>query len=111
MNTLTARQRWTRFAAPSRFYGLAGRLIPWCWAVTLILGAAGLWVGFAIAPTDFQQGDAYRILFVHVPVAWMSIGEATIGTSTMRSSSTFEASMPSVWCAFCAVAGTALTVM
>jgi heme exporter protein C len=68
-----ARLRWSTFAAPSRFYALAGQLIPWCWAVTLALGAAGLWVGFGIAPTDFQQGDAYRIIFIHVPAAWMSM--------------------------------------
>lgn len=65
--------RWTTFAAPSRFYALAGRLIPWFWAVALVLGAAGLYVGFAIAPTDFQQGDSYRIIFIHVPAAWMSM--------------------------------------
>jgi heme exporter protein C len=64
---------WTTYAAPSRFYGLAGRLIPWCWAAALALGVAGLWVGFAIAPTDFQQGEAYRIIFIHVPAAWMSM--------------------------------------
>jgi len=69
----SAKLRWSTFAAPSRFYALAGRLIPWCWAVTVVLGLAGLWVGFAIAPTDFQQGDAYRIIFIHVPAAWMSM--------------------------------------
>lgn len=68
-----AKLRWTRFAAPSRFYALAGRLIPWFWAVALVLTAAGLWTGFAIAPTDFQQGDAYRIIFIHVPAAWMGM--------------------------------------
>jgi heme exporter protein C len=52
---------------------LAGRLVPWCWAVAIVLGLAGLWVGFGIAPTDFQQGDAYRIIFIHVPAAWMSM--------------------------------------
>ena len=65
--------RLTTFAAPSRFYALAGRLIPWFWAVTLLAGAAGLWIGFAIAPTDFQQGEAYRIIFIHVGAAWMSM--------------------------------------
>jgi heme exporter protein C len=65
--------RWSTFAAPSRFYALAGRLTPWFWAVALLLGAAGLWTGFGIAPTDFQQGDAYRIIFIHVPAAWMSM--------------------------------------
>jgi heme exporter protein C len=65
--------RWSTFAAPSRFYGLAGRLVPWFWAVALLLGGAGLWLGMAVAPTDFQQGDAYRIIFIHVPAAWMSM--------------------------------------
>ena len=68
-----AKLRWSRLAAPSRFYALAGRLIPWCWAVALLLGGAALWIGFAIAPTDFQQGDAYRIIFIHVPAAWMAM--------------------------------------
>ena len=67
------RTTWTTFAAPSRFYALAGRLIPWFWVVTVLFTLAGLWVGFAIAPTDFQQGDAYRIIFIHVPAAWMSM--------------------------------------
>lgn len=67
------RLRWSTFAAPSRFYGLAGRLVPWCWAVALLLAAAGLYVGLLVAPTDFQQGDAYRIIFIHVPAAWMSM--------------------------------------
>ena len=65
--------RLTTFAAPSRFYALAGALLPWCWAATLLFGAVGLYTGFAIAPTDFQQGDAYRIIFIHVPAAWMSM--------------------------------------
>ena len=67
------RLTWATFAAPSRFFGLAGRFVPWFWAVALLLGVAGLYVGFAIAPTDFQQGEAYRIIFIHVPAAWMSM--------------------------------------
>ena len=61
------------FAAPSRFYAMAGTLTPWFWAAALLFGLMGLYVGFAIAPTDFQQGDAYRIIFIHVPAAWMSM--------------------------------------
>jgi heme exporter protein C len=69
----TATLRLTTFAAPSRFYALAGRAVPWLWGVAILLSLAGLWTGFAIAPTDFQQGDAYRIIFIHVPAAWMSM--------------------------------------
>ena len=64
---------WFKYAAPQTFYPLAGRMIPW-FAVTAVLFAiAGLYVGFFVAPTDFQQGEAYRIIFVHVPAAWMSM--------------------------------------
>ena len=52
---------------------LAGALVPWCWAVAAVLAAAGLWIGFFVAPTDATQGDAYRIIFIHVPAAWMSM--------------------------------------
>jgi heme exporter protein C len=65
--------RWSTFAAPSRFYSLAGAAVPWFWAATLLLTIAGLYVGFFVAPTDFQQGEAYRIIFIHVPAAWMSM--------------------------------------
>ncbi|MDE1981334.1 MAG: heme ABC transporter permease CcmC [Betaproteobacteria bacterium] len=64
---------WFKFASPASFYPLAGRLIPWFAAATLLLAAAGLWVGLAVAPTDAQQGEGYRIIFVHVPASWMSM--------------------------------------
>ncbi len=67
------RINWFYFAAPQRFYGLAGRLIPWCAAAAVLLAAAGLWIGLVVAPTDFQQGNSYRIIFIHVPVSWMSM--------------------------------------
>ncbi|AKJ29242.1 heme ABC transporter permease CcmC [Caldimonas brevitalea] len=67
------RLRWFTFAAPSRFYTLAGALVPWLWAAAAVLGAAGLYIGFFVAPTDAQQGEAYRIIFIHVPAAWMSM--------------------------------------
>jgi heme exporter protein C len=65
--------RFFTFAAPSRFYALAGALIPWLWAATIGLALAGLYIGFFVAPTDVTQGDAYRIIFIHVPAAWMSM--------------------------------------
>ena len=61
------------FSSPATFYPLAGRLAPWFAAAAAICAVAGLWIGFGIAPTDFQQGDAYRIIFIHVPAAWMSM--------------------------------------
>ena len=63
----------TAYAAPPRLHALAGALLPWLLSAALLLGAAGLSVGLLHAPADAQQGDAYRIVFIHVPAAWMSM--------------------------------------
>jgi heme exporter protein C len=65
--------RWFTFAAPSRFYALTAALNPWLWALAIGLAIAGLSIGFLVAPTDATQGDSYRIIFIHVPAAWMSM--------------------------------------
>jgi len=64
---------WYKYASPAAFYPLAGRIIPWFAFPAAVLFAVGLYVGFFVAPTDFQQGDAYRIIFIHVPAAWMGM--------------------------------------
>jgi heme exporter protein C len=64
---------WFRFASPYSFYPMAARLEPWFWVLAIAFGIAGLWVGFFVAPTDAQQGEGYRIIFVHVPASWMSM--------------------------------------
>ena len=61
------------FASPMRFYQLTGALLPWIWAVALGLCAVGLYIGFFVAPTDATQGESYRIIFIHVPAAWMAM--------------------------------------
>ncbi len=62
-----------KYASPAAFYPLAGRMIPWFAIPAALLFVVGLYVGFFVAPTDFQQGDAYRIMFIHVPAAWMGM--------------------------------------
>jgi heme exporter protein C len=64
---------WSKYSAPTAFYPLAGRLIPWFSVMAVALMGVGLYMGFFVAPTDFQQGESYRIIFVHVPAAWMSM--------------------------------------
>ena len=64
---------WFRFASPQVFYPLAGKMIPVFWVLAAVFGAAGLWMGFFVAPTDATQGEGYRIIFVHVPTSWMSM--------------------------------------
>jgi heme exporter protein C len=65
--------RWYKYASPGNLYRLAGRLIPWFGVPAGILFAVGIYLGLFVAPADFQQGDAYRVLFVHVPAAWMGM--------------------------------------
>jgi heme exporter protein C len=62
-----------KFSSPQAFYPLAGSLASPFLVAGAVLGLAGLYIGFFAAPTDFQQGDAYRIIFIHVPAAWMSM--------------------------------------
>ena len=62
-----------RFGSPPHFYRIAGRLLPWLWGACLLLMAYGLWGGLVLAPPDYQQGDSFRIIYVHVPSAWMSM--------------------------------------
>jgi len=64
---------WLQYAAPQRLYALAGRIYPLAFGLAALLTAVGLYLGFWVAPADFQQGQAYRIIFVHVPASWMSM--------------------------------------
>ncbi len=65
--------KWFWYASPQTFYPLAGRIARGSGIAAALLAAAGLWVGLFVAPTDAQQGEAYRIIFIHVPAAWMSM--------------------------------------
>ncbi|UCC55543.1 MAG: heme ABC transporter permease [Gammaproteobacteria bacterium] len=62
-----------KLASPKYFYGFSGRLLPWLATGFILLTLAGLYYGLVKAPPDYQQGDSYRIMFVHVPSAWMSL--------------------------------------
>jgi heme exporter protein C len=61
------------FASPATFYPLAGRMQPLFMGLAIALAAVGLYIGFLLAPTDAQQGEGYRIIFVHVPASWMAM--------------------------------------
>ncbi len=64
---------WLKYSAPQTFYPLAGKLVPLFAWPALMLTIVGLYIGFFVAPTDATQGEAYRIIFIHVPAAWMSM--------------------------------------
>jgi heme exporter protein C len=71
-------------ANPTRFLSLVERLVPWLTGATLILLAAGLYLAFFVAPPDYQQGETVRIMFVHVPAAWLAMfGYALIALSAL----------------------------
>ena len=61
-----------RLANPNRFMQWSGKLLPWCAAITALLLAIGTWLALFVAPADYQQGEAVRIMYVHVPAAWMA---------------------------------------
>lgn len=64
---------WFKYSSPQTFFPLTAKLAPWFGAAAALLCLAGLYISFFVAPTDAQQGDAYRIIFIHVPAAWMSM--------------------------------------
>ncbi len=59
--------------SPPWFYHFSGKLIPWLWAVFIVLTVIGLYLGLFKAPPDYQQGESVRIMYLHVPAAWMSM--------------------------------------
>ena len=64
---------WYRFSSPVSFYPLAGSIASASGILAALLAGAGLFVGLFVASTDATQGDAYRIIYLHVPAAWMAM--------------------------------------
>ncbi len=62
-----------KLGSPPHFYRIAGNWVPWLGTLFLLLLVAGLYGGLILAPPDYQQGESYRIIFIHVPSAWMSL--------------------------------------
>ena len=77
-------------ANPTRFLNAAARVLPWLAAVTALVFAIGLYLVWFTAPDDYQQGATVKIMFIHVPNAWLSMGVwtvmsiASIGTLVWR---------------------------
>lgn len=64
---------WLQLSSPKTFYPVAGKMIPWFMITAIVLTLVGLYYSFVVAPEDYQQGDSYRIMFIHVPAAWMAM--------------------------------------
>ena len=67
-----------RFANPGKFLKLANALLPWLWGTSFALFAIGLYLALVTSPADYQQGETVRIMYVHVPAAWMALMVYTI---------------------------------
>ena len=62
-----------QLANPTRFMAISARLLPWLWSVAALVIAVGLWLAFFRAPPDYQQGQTVKIMFIHVPSAWLAM--------------------------------------
>ncbi len=62
-----------KYASPMHFYALANAWTPWLFGISATLFLAGLYGGLVLAPADYQQGESFRIIYVHVPSAWLSM--------------------------------------
>ncbi|HYH69896.1 MAG TPA: heme ABC transporter permease [Methyloceanibacter sp.] len=77
-------------ANPTRFLDLVGRIVPWLALATAALFGVGLYLALYVAPPDYQQGETVRIMFIHVPAAWLAmfgytlIAIASLGTLIWR---------------------------
>ena len=60
-------------ANPARFMRIGTAVLPWCWAVAAIAVATGSWFALVVSPADYQQGQSVRIMYIHVPSAWMAL--------------------------------------
>jgi heme exporter protein C len=62
-----------RYANPTRFMTLSGAVLPWLWATAAAVMAIGLYYAFGRSPPDYQQGETVRIMYIHVPAAWLAM--------------------------------------
>jgi heme exporter protein C len=80
----------TDLANPTRFLAFSGAVLPWLWGAAIVGLAAGLYLSFFVAPPDYQQGETVRIMFIHVPSAWLAMfgyllmAVAALGTLVWR---------------------------
>jgi heme exporter protein C len=100
-----------RFGSPPHFYRIAGTLIPWfAWPAAVLCGA-GLVAGLTLAPADYQQGDGFRIIYVHAPSAWLSLMVYTVMASTAAIGLIWRMPVAHAVSASCATIGASFTLV
>jgi heme exporter protein C len=100
-----------KYASPRNFYHLAGRLLPWLAGLTGVLLLAGVYLGLFVAPPDYQQGETVRIMFIHVPAAWMSMFIYVMMAGAGAVALVWNVKLAEVFAAACAPVGAAFTLL
>lgn len=99
------------YAAPKNFYPFAGKLIPWIGFAAVVTLAFGLYLGLFVAPPDYQQGQSYRIIFIHVPSAWMSMFVYVVMAAAGAVSLVWKTKLAEVLASACAPIGASFTLI
>jgi heme exporter protein C len=100
-----------KYASPKYFYPFAGRLMPWAAALTAVLLAVGVYLGLFVAPADYQQGESYRIMFIHVPSAWMSMFVYVVMATAGAAGLAWHTKLAEVLASACAPVGASFTLI
>ncbi len=100
-----------QMGSPQYFYRVAGLWIPWLLGASLLLLVIGWVDGLVYAPTDYQQGDSYRIMFIHVPAAWMSMFIYMVMAFSGLLSLVWRVKMGEVIAVSCAPIGASFTLL
>ena len=105
---------WTWFyklASPPHFYRTAGALQPWFSYIAIALMLAGTFGGLVLAPADYQQGDGFRIIYVHVPAAWLSLMSYTMMAVSAAIGLIWRIKLAHAVAASCAIPGASFTFL
>ncbi len=100
---------WFKYSSPQSFFPLIGKLTPAFALLAAVLCLAGLYIGFFVAPSDAQQGDAYRIIFIHVPAAWMSMFIYVVMAFWAAAGLVFNTRLSGMWASALAPTGALMT--
>jgi heme exporter protein C len=98
-------------ANPTRFMDLSARLLPWLAAAAAVVIVCGLYLAFFVAPPDYQQGETVRIMFVHVPAAWMSMFVYACMAGAGAAVLVWNVKLAEMFAAACAPIGASFTLL
>jgi heme exporter protein C len=100
-----------RFANPARFLRIAAMVLPWAALATAGLFAAGLYYALWASPVDYQQGQTVRIMYVHVPAAWMALFVYTAMAVSAAAALVWKHPLADLWAKACAPIGAGFTAL